>query len=141
MERKANKLYNLCLVKLQKMIGSGVTYNTQIDEICKKLFGSKFKGCLARDEYKRCRDEGYYVVNLDNSNEPGEHWVGIVIQSKKRPLIYDSFGRSMTKYFGKNNELTQKDVEQDDKEENCGQRSISFLMVYDKLGRKAAKLI
>ncbi|MDH3324123.1 MAG: hypothetical protein OEL89_00630 [Candidatus Peregrinibacteria bacterium] len=117
MERKANKLYNLCLVKLQKMIGSGVTYNTQIDEICKKLFGSKFKGCLARDEYKRCRDEGYYVVNLDNSNEPGEHWVGIVIQSKKRPLIYDSFGRSMTKYFGKNNELTQKDVEQDDKGE------------------------
>ena len=56
-----------------------------------------FRGVISRDQIalidnpKNC-DSGYYIVNLNDSTQPGSHWVVIHVK-KYGPLEYfDSFG-------------------------------------------------
>ena len=53
--------------------------------------GSKFKGCYARDSLPNQLANGYYVLNLDNKNNPGTHWVGMLV-SQCEMIYFDSFG-------------------------------------------------
>lgn len=82
------------------------------------------------------------IVNTENSNEDGEHWV-LFIKDGKDLLGYDSYGQDIKNYNPnfKNLKIIQdrKDAEQKliPLEANCGHRSLSAGIIYKKYGRKA----
>lgn len=149
-ELKAMNLYKDTLHKIISQIGNKTTSNITLDRIGRKMFGSMYLGTFSCDKIPN--KNGYCIANLDNQYQGGSHWVGICIRNnpkhdKKDVYIYDSFGRQTTKILPtlklKNYHIydADYDVEQDIKEMNCGQRSLSFLNVFDKLGKDYAMLI
>jgi hypothetical protein len=87
------------------------------------------------------KTQPYAIVNLDTSWEQGSHWIALA-KSGKKVIFYDSFGRPNTSILpllkGGNIVNTEDDAEQKMEETNCGQRSLSFLLLFDKYGEKMA---
>ena len=50
-----------------------------------------FKDVVSRDKIINCIDDGFYIINLDDSTGPGTHWVAMFVKPK---LIgyFDSYG-------------------------------------------------
>lgn len=122
-----------------KLMGNKETGEDELRAVGKKLFPRTFNDVTSFDRYK---DKwGYHIVNVDPSFMGGSHWVAIV-RTPKDTLIYDSFGRKTSKIMP---ELittgqiidSEYDAEQGVNEDNCGQRCISALIIYDQLGKKA----
>ena len=64
-----------------------------------KIGDPPFRGVISRDQIpgiryaKRDRLGSYYIVNLNDSTQPGSHWVVIHVSPGVKPLEYfDSFG-------------------------------------------------
>ena len=53
-----------------------------------------FRGVISRDQiYSLIDRQGYYIVNLNDSTQPGSHWVVINVRAPPNPIEYfDSFG-------------------------------------------------
>ena len=57
-----------------------------------------FRGVISRDQIEDLIDSSknqrcYYIVNLNDSTQPGSHWVVIHVKPKGKPIEYfDSFG-------------------------------------------------
>lgn len=52
-----------------------------------------FRGVISRDQIAFACEAGYYIVNLNDSTQPGSHWVVIHVKNDRRILEYfDSFG-------------------------------------------------
>ena len=50
-----------------------------------------FNGVISRDQIPICSNSGYYIVNLNDTTQPGSHWV--VLNLKPDIIEYfDSFG-------------------------------------------------
>jgi len=117
-----------------------VTYLDQLYKIGRKMFGNKFHGVFPSDKIPKLNNiKRYCILNLDKSNEPGSHWVGLAKLKNGQTIFYDSFGRCHTKIIpdlnlSGNGRIvnSEKDREQKIKEENCGQRCLAFLAVVDK---------
>ena len=127
-------------------LGKDTTYLHQLDQFGKSLFGKKFKGCYPSDQIPKLTDlEPYCILNLDNSKQKGSHWVG-VCKDGNETFIYDSFGRANKKIIptlkksgnGKIHD-TDRDVEQEIWQLDCGQRSMAFLCLCDGWGIELAK--
>lgn len=154
-EREAERAYRYYTKSIEGMIGRGMkgkraTFLTELDSIGHKIFGHKYHGTYSRNHVPRLTDlSPYCIINLDRSDEPGSHWVGVSkLKGKDEVLLYDSFGRNHRKIlpglsFGNGVTIknTDLDVEQQHKETNCGQRSMAWLVVFEKYGPKIAKLI
>lgn len=67
----------------------------QIDRI---LFGNPltkkfYLGTFAADQIPPLVNyPAAFVLNMDNSDKPGSHWVAVFVPEKRRVLYYDSFG-------------------------------------------------
>ena len=109
-------------------------------------FGKDFIGVFAADRVPQIKHGQMLISNLDESDQPGSHWIGVA-KDKKGLLIYDSFGRKSNKIiphlYSQYEKIidTEYDKEQDEKEYNCGARALAFLMVYYKKGFDYAKWI
>ena len=68
-------------------------YNSSVEiyEIGKKLFGNKFKGVYPLEKIPKYLKNGFYVINTQTSNLPGEHWLAIDVRSYEIK-VFDSFG-------------------------------------------------
>lgn len=127
-------------------LGKDTTYLSQLDQFGKSLFGKKFKGCYPSDQIPKLTDlEPYCILNLDKSNQEGSHWVG-VCKDGRETYIYDSFGRTNKKIIptlktSGNGKIydTDRDVEQDIWQNDCGQRSMAFLCLCDSWDIELAK--
>lgn len=145
-KQKAEQLYNDELKKVQKIVGTGLTYSTDLNKTAKKMFGSKFNGVYAADQVNQLQKDGYFIFNLDKSNQPGSHWIA-VIKNDSGIMVYDSFGRSSKQIIPNiyvithNVKDTEHDAEQKILEENCGARALAFLEVYHKHGPEIASMI
>ena len=129
-------IYNSYLQLIQNCLGTGVTYSTELDRIASSLFSSRWLGIFARDQIPQ-KQRGYMIVNLDNSHEPGSHWVAVADN-----MFYDSFGRHSTElWFSQRYTNTRVDVEQGVDELNCGARCLALLCVYHLHGPSVAKTI
>lgn len=144
---KAEKLYNKYLKKIEKQYGNKETNNIQLDKIGKHLFKDKYIGTFSSDKIPIMKKHQYAIINLDDSRKLGSHWVGLIKENDKS-LIYDSFGRKTYKILpellNSGNgiiKMTERDVEQRDIEQNCGQRVLSWIYVYHKHGWNFAKWI
>ena len=128
--------------------GDKSTYMTDLTSIGKHLLGEKYKGTFTSDNIPFLTDKRpYCIVNLDNSHQSGSHWIGLAKYPKQdKYLLYDSFGRkskdiipAVLNKFGNGLQDTDYDVEQKEIEMNCGQRSLSFLILSDFFGVNNSK--
>ena len=144
-EKECMKKYNTILKQIEKYTGNSTTYSDNLNAVGKKLLGVKFKEVYPSDKIPKLNDKSpYCIVNVDNSKEAGSHWMSLV-KSGNNCILYDSFGRRNTMIipslrFSGNGKIidTDQDKEQKIKEENCGSRSLAFLVFYDKYGEKNA---
>lgn len=55
-----------------------------------------FRGVISRDHISFAHEPGYYIVNLNDSTQPGSHWVAIRVKphcdSDSVIEYFDSFG-------------------------------------------------
>ena len=142
----AEAFYRQCLQQIERKMGNKGTGESEIEQMSDFFLRNptRWKGVFALNEPWR-KTGGYRVVNLEPRGNRGEHWVGVA-----NNLIYDSFGRNRVveirehklgiRPFGEYS-YTAPDAEQLKQEDNCGQRCIAWLMVYDKYGETAARSI
>lgn len=136
--------------KIYPILGNSTTYLGTLEKVGKKLFGIKFKGVFPSDKIPKLNDlSPYCILNLDSSYEGGSHWIALVkLPNEKGALFYDSFGRDYKKIIPEvmlsgNGRIknTEDDAEQEIEQEDCGQRCLAFIMLYDKKGEKMARQI
>lgn len=148
-ERLIEKEYNLILDSIVKTLGNEITYNTDLHKNGLELFGNKFKGVYSSDKIpKLSKLQPYAIINLDKSSQPGSHWIAVAYSNKNDGIVvYDSFGRKSKKIipsiYNVFNKVidTDYDAEQQLKEDNCGQRALAWLVIFDKYGVENALLL
>jgi len=119
--------YNIYLKIIENDMGNDTTTNHQLNHYCESVF-PKYRGCFSSDTIPKLQNDECCIFNLDNSDEPGSHWMGMY-KNKGKNIIYDSFGRCSKKLKIPVKLFidTENDAEQNIIETNCGQRCISFL--------------
>lgn len=149
-ERYALSTYNSILKNIEKETGNKSTYSNDLERIAKEKIGISFKGVFASDRIPHLNSiYRYAILNLDSSMDAGSHWIAIAHDYEKNiTYCYDSFGRKNVKIIPKlklsgNGRIidTDRDAEQDIREENCGARSLAWLVFYELYGSKASLLI
>ncbi len=146
-KKKAERAYNIYLRQIETKYGNKETNTEELNKIGNNLFGNKYIGTFPSDKIPIMKGGEYAIINLDDSSKMGSHWLGLV-KHRGKSLVYDSFGRRTYKILpaliqsGKGIVLeTENDAEQDKLEENCGQRSIAALCVYNQYGWEGLKHI
>lgn len=139
---KSDIIYNSALRYIEDVMGNGVTSDGQLDSAGKIMFGRKWSGVYSADERPIFDiDKKYAIMNLDPRFLPGSHWIGL-IKTGNDLLVYDSFGRKSSKIIpsifrgGQNIIDTEYDSEQNVKEDNCGQRTLIAIFIFDQFGRE-----
>jgi hypothetical protein len=132
------------------MNNSGVTTAGELNEIGKEMFGDKFTGVYPQDLIPEFHNPCYFIFNIDTHNKEGIHWLGCYFDGTKY-FVYDSFGRTSKRIvpiFVRQVKAEQKkytdadyDPEQKDSQDDCGQRTLSFLKMVERYGVKNALLI
>jgi len=148
MEKKAHSDYNKILVEVKKHLGNKTTYGHTLQHEAIRNLGYRFKGVFASDKIPKLNKlRSFAILNLDNSNQPGSHWIAIALH-KKDLIVYDSFGRNhidiipnLKQEFRGRVKNTDLDPEQKKSEYNCGQRSLAWLIFFQKYGAEKAMLI
>ena len=139
-------MFKRALREVERILGSDQTDSHELHDVGVFLFEDKFKGVFASDEIHLSRTgEGYYIVNLDTSRQQGSHWVALAVRG---PVCYyfDSFARTNRSTLRLNDPhhiIVQERnpcIVQGRREENCGQRSLAWLMVFDQCPRDALSL-
>lgn len=146
-EERANKIYNQVLKLVEAKLSNTTTYQRDLLNFGKRVFGDKFVGVHASNEIPKLKEGDYAILNLDKSSEPGSHWIAVAMKNNNTH-VYDSFGRDSKKiipsvFKSGNGKIldADDDAEQEDSELNCGARSISFLLVFHIWGKDVAMLI
>lgn len=128
------------------------TYTNELDDAGKILFGTKYKGAIPYDHKPSLRKkDDCCILNLDNSNQSGSHWVGLYNFGDSegrahKQLLFDSFGRKTSEILPdlkipKNVFDTEYDKDQKEKETDCGQRCLAWLCICKHFGYELAKKI
>lgn len=145
---EAEALYEKYLAHTTRLVGSGETYDEDLNKAAKSLFHKKYMGTFPADKIPvLIPPNKMLIANLDDANESGSHWVAVAKDKKKNIWVYDSFARDIHKIlpsiYIRNRKIktTEKDKEQKDAEDNCGARVLAWLMIYSKHGPKFARWI
>lgn len=146
-EKQIESFYKRILKIIENKIGNKTTFLSQLHHIGKSMFGKRFHGVYPSDKITILKSGQSCILNLDSSNQPGSHWIGLYKKGKKT-YIYDSFGRNHTKIiydlkFSGNGKIIDcdRDPEQKKSEYNCGQRCLAWLYCIYKKGIENAILI
>jgi hypothetical protein len=140
-EIEVEKIYNDYLNLLTKHMGVKSTYDYELDQVGKALFGSLFKGVYPMDSFKlKLKPDECCILNT------GLHWVAAYMNGSTL-VIYDSFGRPWKELFGdrlnkyKKVVNTENDAEQPMAAETCGPRCLAWLGVVYTIGIDKAMLL
>lgn len=140
------KDYNAILQTVYRRLGKGVTTSLQLNRVGKSILKS-FLGSFPQDLAPRNVKKGQsFVLNLDHSHQKGSHWCGVYYNGKFN--VYDSFGRSSArilptfiKKVGYKYADSDRDQEQKKIENDCGQRSLAWLLFIQKYSLQRAMRI
>lgn len=136
MDKLINDINKEYIEILKLYIGNSTTYGSDLLKKGKKILGSNFKGVYSSDKIPNLKNGQMIIVNLDESNQPGSHWIGVMHHNDNN-YVYDSFGRSSQKIIpslGQGNiKDAQYDSEQRKQENNCGLRSLVALYMMNEL--------
>lgn len=150
-EKEAEEIYYKIYKKVIKTMGhSGMTRTTDLNRFGFKKWKSRFLGTFPQDKlpyeiYDR-DSEKYAIINVDTSGMKGTHWVAVTgIKGSNKILVYDSFGRAtedLLPLLLKNRTIdADRDAEQKEIQDSCGQYALAWLMFRDQYGIENAKLI
>ena len=141
-ETEAEKEYNKILKKVIKQIGhDDITNNHELQEYCDKHV-PRFTSVEGYDRMPKLKSGQSCIINLDRSDEGGTHWVA-AIRHGRDLICYDSFGRPSKGRNGILKKLktgglkvrdSDYDAEQKELENSCGQRSIAWILFFNKYG-------
>lgn len=159
MQGRALRLYNDLTGDIASVMETnGITTTSQLDQIGKGLFGDKFLGSFPRDDIPldAMKPGDMVIINTDTSTQPGQHWMPMArgVISKHSYYYHDPFAKYHLKFnprvkMGQQGtgttptlvESDSSDQEQSFKEENCGQRALAWLLVFQHCGEKNASSI
>ena len=138
---KILKEYENNLMILNDLLGVKSTNSDEINNICKYLFDN-FKGVFASDQIPRLYNNECCIVNVDDSTKRGSHWCSIYVYKNKH-YIYDSYNRNIKLLFPKLKNYVNANTDRDQsfKEEDCGPRSICWLISFSKYKDKIINVI
>jgi hypothetical protein len=129
LKMKRSEIINHELVDMLTKIIPDITSNKELEALGRQFLGKEFSGVFSSDTVPK--DSGLYIVNLDPADKPGTHWVGLY-QSPKSRVVYDSFGRKDLLQFEA--KYTEPDKEQLEVSNNCGARSLAWLILVKHWG-------
>ena len=153
-EAKIEKEFRKYKSQYIRLLGNHALSNDELDDVCKALFGAKYRGSHPVDSKFQMKP-GMFIINTDIASGDGIHWQCLVL-SKTTAYVFDSFNRSpektipilynrlrRAKYKIK---YDKKDAEQRATYKNklvvtCGHACISFLLCAHKFGIRAAMKI
>lgn len=105
--------------------------NFDLEKICAKF--PFFRGVFMRNNLpKKPREYECGIINLDDKEGKGSHWVAYV-KCRKYCEYYDSFGNlappvELVKYLSPNRIFYNVNSEQKYNETNCGQLCVFFIL-------------
>ena len=126
------------------MFGDKETSGDELNEWAHFFLGRSWAGVFPQDKVPQIEKGKCYIVNLDLDGMSGSHWTGIYGVNNNTPLIYDSFGRKSKNILPvflkpyKNYIDVDYDKEQYIRQEDCGQRSLAWLIVCKYYGSAVA---
>ena len=91
---------------------------------------SKFNGVYSRDKLPKITKKGVYVINLDEYENTGTHWIALFIKTNEF-IYFDSFGiehipKEINKFIGSNKKIKAYDFKAYDSI-MCGYFCIEFI--------------
>ena len=129
-----------------KRLGRKATTDVQLSKEGEIHFGKRFLGVFMQNEINLIAS-GMLIANVDNTGQPGSHWVSCVI-CPKTIYVYDSFGRPSTQLLKtlsrnpmkRNIKIVDSDYspEQFGKSEICGPLCLAWLACVKKHGVRSA---
>ena len=139
------KDFNTSLIDIENILGTDeITTNVQLYRLGNILFGNRFKGVFTADAKFKLKNNEMCIINTDPSNKKGMHWFSI-FKYKNRKYFYDSFARdykSLSPYFKNKKWFNVKNnVDESFAGKDCGQLSMTFLVVFDKYKLKVLNVI
>ena len=141
---KILKEYETNLMHVIDLLGDGETNNLQLNKLGKHLFGNRFIGVFTSDKIIKLKNNEMCIVNTDPSNKKGLHWTALCVY-KDKVYFYDTFNRNYKKlsknWLNKKWINANKDRDESYKEANCGQKSICWLISFQKHGPKIINII
>ena len=116
-------------------MNSQILSNIDIELLCQK-FGIKLNGCVSKDMLNDLPlENGGYIINLENSDKDGSHWVGLYIRDRDA-VYFDPFGvqyPTQVQTYCKSKKLIYNETQvQEISQECCGWYCISFLHFMSK---------
>lgn len=124
---------------MHKLITENPLSTSDLNKICVKI--PSFKGVYACDTLPNTRERpSCFIANTDPSNEPGEHWVAIILKKNEQALYFDALGfppiiPSLQQYLASNasngfkyNQLTLMDPDN----KGCGYYAALFLDMWSR---------
>ena len=139
------KEYEQNLMKIEDILGDGITNNIQLDSLGHYLFGKKYLGTFSSDTYpKRIKNGDMFIVNNKSSKQKGEHFIAIH-KYRNKTYAYDTFNRdvhSLSNYWRHKSWISANtNRDQSFNEKNCGSRSMAWLISFDKYHEKIIGVI
>lgn len=143
---------------VEPVTGIEATFLRDLDKAARLFLGKRFKGVFpagANLSPNNLKDGESLILNLDRMDEPGSHWIALHY-AKRGLLVYDSFGRKTSTLEGTGGKKSAPitpllrdaliidadgDAEQRIDEDNCGARSIAWLMLVRGWGPDMALLL
>lgn len=146
--------------QIHKILGKGVTSDFTLDRVGKQLFKNQWLGVFLSsvkpiEFLKNVKKDGEYygILNTAKSKKSaGVHWLGVVLHIKEgnhKYYVWDSFGRPTQKlvpqfirtigyrFVNINTNGSNQTTKQDD----CGARTIAWLLFVKKNGLNPSMLI
>ena len=137
--RGVEAVYEKLVLVIMKLMGKKTTTdNVELMQAGKQLLGDKFAGVYSSDQRPALsKKRPYAVLNTKPTASGGEHWIALARMPPSGKLMhYDSFGRLHRQLFPDRWEDeavdTELDVEQDERTSECGQRSLAWLLLFDR---------
>jgi hypothetical protein len=147
-----NKFASILRQDVYPEVGDDVTSDSQLRAAGGRLMGRSFMGVYASDTIPKFPRSGLSlcIVNIDNHTQKGTHWMGLA-KSGHRVYLYDSFGRPVEKTLpGLADQCRQQGLTLDSKksrpeqvpsQNDCGARSLAWLLLFKRCGARTAKLV
>ena len=138
------KEYKNNLIHLENILGDSSTDSEQLYKIGKYLFNKIFVGVFPSDQVPSFKNNQCCILNTDDSEHKGIHWCSLYKYNNKY-YFYDSYNRDY-KILSKNWKNKKwinanKDIDQAYTEEDCGPRSMAWLISFNKWNTKIINVI
>ena len=145
---KILKDYEQVLMKIEDVLGSGVTNNIQLTKLGHEVFGNEYIGTWSSDQMPKYVKEGQcFILNTDStrSRNKNGHWVAF-FKLKNKLWYYDSYARpayKLSKHWANKRMYNANTTDRDQsyEESDCGSRSMAFLVIFKKYGEKCINVI